>query len=479
MENNLEQKLLQALDYQKAGQIEDSITMYRSLVKDYPKNPNLHNYLGAAVFQLGQSKLAIDHIKKAVTIAPNYAEAHFNLAVALESIGQIQPAIRYYLNTLSLSPNFAQAYNNLGVIYYQQGKLNRAIAIYRRAIEIAPDYALTYNNLGNSMRALGNFEEAIDLYQKAIIIQPNYADCHYNLGTTHLLLGNLSEGWFGHEWRNHHRGFVQPLWKGENVGNRKILVYAEQGLGDTIQFFRFIPLLLEKGIRLIFECQRQLFSLLEPLCQGQELLEIIERGQPIPEFDLCVPMMSLPYLLGICELNLIPNKVPYILPTQSSNKLTFDTNSYKVGLVWAGNPKHENDYYRSLPFEQLAPLFSIKTVDFYSLQFGSKTETLIPQSYTNIITDLGGNFRDFRDTASAIGQLDLIISVDTSVSHLAGSMGKDVWTLLPANPDFRWLLERNDSPWYPTMRLFRQSKLGNWPEVISNVKVELRNILQS
>ena len=180
--------------------------------------------------------------------------------------------------------------------------------------------------------------------------------------------------------------------------------------------------------------------------------------------------------MAVYNLDLIPSKVPYIFPTQLSTKIILDSNLYKVGLVWAGNPRHENNQHRSLAFEQLAPLLSIKTVEFYSLQVANKTENGIPQPYRKEITDLGSDLRDFRDTTSAISQLDLVISVDTSAAHLAGAMGKKVWTLLPANPDFRWLLGRNDSPWYPTMRLFRQSKLGEWSKVVSDVVLELQKI---
>ena len=472
MQNRPEQKLQQALDYQQSGQVEAAVKIYQSLINEYPKNASIQNHFGVALFQSGQNELAIHHIEKAITIAPNYSEAI--------SIWQLplNPLIKYlsYLTALKLNPKLVQAYNNLGIIYYQKGEFNKSIAMYRQATKVTPDYAYTYNNFGNLMRVLGDFDMAIDLYQKAIDIQPDYADCHYSLGTIHLLLGDLHQGWIGHEWRNHHRGFCQPLWKGENIGDKRLLVYSEQGLGDTIHFFRFIPILLKKGFQLIFECQRQLFSLLEPLCRELKLLHIIQRGEPIPEFDLCIPLMSLPYYMGVCNLDLIPSKVPYIFPSQLSTKIILDSNLYKVGLVWAGNPRHENNQHRSLAFEQLAPLFSIKTVGFYSLQVSSKTENGIPQPYRKKITDLGSNLRDFRDTTSAISQLDLVISVDTSVAHLAGAMGKKVWTLLPANPDFRWLLGRNDSPWYPTMRLFRQSKLGEWSKVVSDVALELRKI---
>ena len=474
MQNRPEQQLQQALDYQQSGEVEAAVKIYQSLINEYPENASIQNYCGVALFQSGKNELAIHHIKKAITIAPNYSEAHFNLAVALESVDQVQSAILSYLTALKLNPKLVQAYNNLGIIHYQQGEFNKSIEIYRQATKVAPDYAFTYNNFGNLMRVLGNFDMAIDLYQKAINIQPDYADCHYSLGTIHLLLGDLRQGWIGHEWRNHHRGFRQPLWKGENIGDKRLLVYSEQGLGDTIHFFRFIPILLKKGFRLIFECQHQLFSLLEPLCRELKILHIIQRGEPIPEFDFCIPLMSLPYYMGVYNLDLIPSKVPYIFPNQLSTEVILDSNLYKVGLVWAGNPRHENNQHRSLAFEQLAPLLSIKAVELYSLQVGNKTENGIPQPYRKKITDLGSNLRDFRDTALAISQLDLVISVDTSVAHLAGAMGKKVWTLLPANPDFRWLLCRNDSPWYPTMRLFRQSKLGEWSKVVSDVALELR-----
>jgi hypothetical protein len=321
--------------------------------------------------------------------------------------------------------------------------------------------------------------EAIACFQKALQIDPHYPEAHCNMSFVYLLTGNFEEGWKEYEWRRRLKGsvqreFSQPLWDGSDIHGKTILLYAEQGFGDTIQFIRYIPFVAQKNAIVLVECQDELASVIQDI---EGVNRVFVFGEQLPEFDVHCPLLSLPLVFDT-TLETIPAEVPYIkadsiLVQRWKNKLKHDNSKLKIGLSWAGRPTHKRDRQRSISFDTFSPLLQINEVTFYSLQKGEAAGQAKNPTKGMKLIDYTDEMRDFSDTAAFIENLDLIISVDTAVAHLAGALGKPVWTLLPFAPDWRWMLHREDSPWYPTMRLFRQPSPGDWGSVINNV---LRNL---
>ncbi len=418
--------------------------------------------------------------KPAYEISPA-AEAYYNLGVSLHERGQLDKAIQLYQMAVAHEPNFAEAYLNLGIVFKEKGQPDEAIQCCKKAIEIRPDYAMAYYNLGNAYVLKGQFDEATKFYQKAIEINPDYAEAHWNIALLNLLSGNFKEGWKGYEWRleledvSPKRNFLQPLWDESNISGRIILLHAEQGFGDTIQFIRYAPLVAQRGAKVIVECQKELTTLLKNVGGIQD---IIAHGEQLPEFDVHCPLLSLPLVFGT-TLETIPEKIPYIsadptLVKKWREKIVLDNSKFKIGLVWAGDPRLKDDRTRSCSLEIFAPLTQFEDVIFYSLQKGEAANQAKNPPKNMKLIDYTDEINDFSDTAALIENLDLIISIDTAVAHLAGALGKPVWTLLPFVPDWRWMLNREDSPWYPTMRLFRQPSPGDWEPVIGRIVKELK-----
>ncbi len=368
-----------------------------------------------------------------------------------------------------------------------QGRLDEAVASIQRALALAPDLVEAHINLGNARKSQRKVDEAAEAYTRALSLDPANPEAHWNFAQVLLLMGRLGEGWAEYAWRTKceefsavNWNFKQPLWDGSDLNGRTVLLYAEQGFGDTIQFLRYLPMVAAQGAAkgggVILQCPAPLTRLFEaaPAAAGIQL--VTEIGDT--PFDLQAPLHTLPGLFAT-TLDTIPADVPYLRPPGDTPPALDSSGGLKVGLVWGGDPKHKNDANRSLGFERFTPLLDMEGVDFYSLQVGERGGDIRNNQalggLEGKITDLGKGLSDFADTAAAVGQLDLVITVDTSVAHLAGALGAPVWTLLPWVPDWRWLLDRDDSPWYPTMRLFRQPAAGDWDAVIGEVGAALRD----
>ena len=328
--------------------------------------------------------------------------------------------------------------------------------------------------MANTLKEQGKLQEAVQVYRKAIEINSSYIDAHKNLGIVLLLQGDFQRGWQEYEWRLKSddpcfANRARTRWDGSSLSGKTILLYTEQGFGDTIQFIRYVHLLVKYDTKILVECQPELLQLFGNIGAIQKTIAV---GEPLPKFDVSASLLSLPGILGT-DLISIPARIPYLyVKSQSSTDLEMSS-EYKVGIVWAGNQKHPNDNNRSVELQQFSVLFDVEDCQFFSLQVGNRRDDIMRYSYSNNITDLGVNFSDFFDTAVAISELDLVISVDTAVAHLAGALGKPVWVLLPFMPDWRWLLEREDTPWYPTMKLFRQTNTRDWAEVLKKVRLAL------
>jgi tetratricopeptide (TPR) repeat protein len=465
--------------------LEDAIVHYAKAVVLSPDSAEVYYNLGTALKEFNRPEEAVKQYRQAIAINPNFADAYNNLANVLKEQKNLEEATVNYKKALTLNPDFAEAYNNLGDVYRLQGRPDESVEQCRRAIDLKPGDERFHLNLGNTFLDQGNFEEAKGKYEKAIEVKPDFADAHYSRGIVLLTKGEFNEGWKEYEWRFRSKEISQnigyrysdiPAWDGSLLHGKTILIVTEQGMGDHIQFLRYTPLIKKMGGRVVFECRRELMRLLEDY-EGIDVLWE-ESSCDIHDInpDVCVQLLSLPQIFRT-TLDTIAAEVPY-LRVDSSMKMKwrsrFDCDRFNVGLVWSGNPAHKNNHNRSCRLSDFEPLLEIPGTAFYSLQKGGidKYELNLPAGMQ--IENIGGDIDDFYDTAAVIENLDLVISVDTSVVHLAGALGKPVWTLLPFVPDWRWLIDRNDTPWYPTMRLFRQPRLRDWVSLMKEVADELK-----
>jgi hypothetical protein len=429
--------------------------------------------------QAGRLHEAESLYRQIVAIDSGFFKAHCNLGLVLAAQGRLDEAIAAYRAATAIHPNLAEAHNNLGNALKEKGELDEAIAVFRRALALKPEYAEAHNNLGAALLAQGHIDEAIAAHRQAVAFDPRVPDIHYNLSLDLLTRGDLQQGWEEYEWRwklpsfqPYLRRFSQPLWDGSPLDGRTILLYAEQGYGDAIQFIRYVPLVAQRGGKIVIECGvelRRLFQSMAGICQ------IVVRAERLPAFDVHAPLLSLPRIFGT-TLNNVPDSVSYLSAdpadiTAWGRRMDRLEPAVKVGLAWAGRPTHLNDANRSIKLAMLAPLAKVSGVRFFSLQKGAAAEQVASDALSAGIEliDFAGDLNDYADTAALIANLDLVIAVDTSVVHLAGAMGKLVWVLLPFVPDWRWTMTGERSPWYPTARLFRQASRGDWTSVIRRV----------
>ncbi|MDE2030226.1 MAG: tetratricopeptide repeat protein [Alphaproteobacteria bacterium] len=418
---------------------------------------------------------------KALILAPDSLEARNNIGLAvLHGLKNIELAESHFRQVLAQSPAHVPALTHLGIVASYRGAFDEAVALYEQALALQPDFIEAQNNLGNALRAMGRTSDAVETYARVVAAQPANADAHHNYALALLENGQYDEGWREFEWRWHteqlapgRRNFAQPQWRGEAAEGKTLLIHAEQGFGDTLQFCRFAPMAAAKGLRVIMEVQSELVRLLQTL---PGVGKIIARGDSLPDFDLHCPMMSLPLAFSARE-ETIPSDAylsanPEDVETWKSRMP--DDGKRKIGLVWAGNPRRFSvelsvtDGRRSIAPELLAPLAEIKSAHFFSLQKGKTPPDAL------VMTDFMPQCRDFADTAALIANLDLVISVDTAVAHLASALGKPVWLLNRSDTCWRWLRGCDDSPWYPALRQFRQTQPGDWQSVVARVVEELK-----
>ncbi|KAB2646358.1 MAG: tetratricopeptide repeat protein [Verrucomicrobiota bacterium] len=471
----------------ETGRLPESIDAYRRSIEIKPAFAGAHNNLGVVLKDKGQVEEAVAAYRQAIALKPDFADAHNNLGIALKERGQMEEAIAAYRHATALNPNFSEAHSNLGNALKDNGQLEEAIAAHRQAIALAPEIADAHFNLGNALETNGQSDEANAAAREAIALKPDFADAHFNLALSLLQRGQFAEGWEEYEWRWRTKGFLfsqrnfaQPQWDGSPLEGRTILLHDEQGFGDTLQFIRYLPMVSERGGKIIVECQTAIRRLLQSMVPSHP---VVARGQPLPPFDVHCPLLSLPRLFAT-DLTNIPQGVPYLHPDAAEvevwrDRLADPSAPLRVGLAWAGSPTHRNDRNRSLKLASLAPLAQISGIRCISLQKGQAAEEAQSPPAGMDLINVADELRDFADTAALVATLDLVIAVDTSVVHLAGAMGKPVWVLLPFAPDWRWLLHREDCPWYPTMRLFRQQHPGDWEPVIASVHSELQLLVQS
>lgn len=493
----------------EAGNYKQAEKIYIQLVEQDPTNAIAYKNLGNALFNQGKLDDAIAYYQQGLALEPNDAVTYYHLGIAFHQQDKLEEAIAYYQQSLALQPNSATVLNNLGNAWQRQRKLEEAIACYQQSLTLDSNDTLTYNNLGSALNAQDKVEEALTCFKKGFALDPNNLETIYNLVLVYqeqrqyekaldccdraikidenypdnrwsralllLRLGDYKRGFIEYEWRwrqeNPARLLAKPIWDGWDLKGKTILLQAEQGMGDMIQFIRYVPLVLQHRGHIILECHPPLVRLFAAIAGIKNVVAI---GEKLPYFDVYIPLLSLPRILGT-TLETIPRQIPYLSALESvSFPLETPAKSYlKVGLVWAGNPEHPGDRKRSTSLQQFLPIFDVSDITFYSLQKGSKAAEINEIPPTINLVDLSSQINDFADTAAVIAQLDLVITVDTAVAHLAGAMGKPVWVLLCYNADWRWMSDREDSPWYPSVRLFRQNRPGDWQELLERVAQNL------
>ncbi len=472
--DHVEARFDSAVLHCERGAWRDAIPLLREVLRLRPDYPEACSNLGTALQETGAFDEAVRCFRAAIRLKPDYHEAYFNLGNAWKEKGDLGQAADAYRAAIRLAPGFPAAHSNLGGVLQSRGDLDAAEAAYASALRADPRYEKALNGLGLVRCERGHVDDAIAHYHRALALNPDFAEAHLNLGLALLLSGRLREGWPEYEWRwrvpslRHARRHAdRPRWQGEPLAGRTILLHAEQGLGDTIQFARFAPVVAAAGARVLLEVDEPLVELLRGSFAG---IEVYRRGERLPACDGQCPLLSLPGALGI-DLGNVPAAVPYLAADPARRAgwqaRIRDPLARRIGLAWAGSPTHPYDRTRTIPADALRPLVEVAGARCYSLQKGPAAAGV--QALGPAVVDWTGELASFADTAALVACLDLVVTADTAVAHLAGALGKPVWLLTPFAPDWRWLLARTDSPWYPTMRLFRQRRPGDWSEVVAAV----------
>jgi tetratricopeptide (TPR) repeat protein len=444
-----EDLLRRAAQLHQAGRLDEAEALYLEATRLEPGNPLAIHYLGVLAMQRGDLARSAGLMRQALAARPEIVDFHTNLGLCLRRLGH----------------------------------LAEAIECHRRAATLDPRNPIRHNNLAIALQEQGRIDEALETFGRALALDPDNAEAHYNRGLAYLVTGDYARGWEEYEWRARCREFAErnltPAglrpWRGEALAGRTLLVRREQGHGDMIQFLRFVPALAERAARVFVEAPAELEALARSV---DARVTVIEPDRPPPEVDLYVNLMSIPRWLGV-TLDEIPNGPPYLRPDpvrceQWRNRLAGHPGA-KVGLVWGGNPLHHNDRNRSCPLPLLAGLLAVPGYRWFSLQRGPSADQLSLPAAAGV-TDLGVLLQDYSDTAAAMNALDLVITVDTSAAHLAGALSRPAWVMVPHAPDWRWLRDRDDSPWYPSLRLFRQREAGDWHGVVEAMRIALQEM---
>ena len=501
-----------------AGRPAEALARFDAALQARPDYPAALNHRGSVLLKLGRPAEALTSYERALELAPGLTAAWIDKGrilrdakrleealAAFERARSVEPdhldllndlglvlrdlkrpveALAAFDRALQLKPDFAEALSNRGLILQELDRFDEALAAYDRSLQLRPDLADTHANRGNALQELARHDEALAAYRRALELKPGYEAIHLNESLSRLVTGDLSGGWPKYEWRWQNnseappaRQFGEPMWRGkEPLAGKTILIYAEQGLGDTIQFCRYARPLSARGATVVLRVQPPLV----PLLQGLDgVARLLAADEPPPAFDYQCPLLSLPLAFDT-SLQTIPAGGAYLRPSgpRFAERLAAwqarlgPKDKPRIGLVWSGNAHHKNDRNRSIPLQAFARVVS-PGARFVSLQNEVRAADAAVLKQRGDIDEFAPELVDFAETAALVAQLDLVVSVDTSVAHLAAAMGKPVWLLLPLNPDWRWLLEREDSPWYETMRLFRQSRRGEWGEVVARVGQEI------
>ena len=510
---NVSRTLRRAQRAHQDGELDKAERLYNAVLGHQPASFDALHGLGQIKYLRGNLPAALALTQQALTADGGRADGFASLGLVFHSLKDFERALRSYTEGLRLDPENAELRNRRGVALLELGRTGEALADFERALAADPEHLDVLGNRGNALFKLNRPAEAIEAYDRAIArkpdnaalltnraialrrldrphealmsaaraiaAKPDFASAHFVEASVRLALGDFAAGWRGYEWRwggalaGQQRKFAAPLWLGaESLAGKTILLHAEQGFGDTLQFVRYAPLLSARGARVVLEVQPQLVRL---LCGMSGVERVLARKAPLPEFDFHCPLLSLPLALRT-ELATIPAGVPYLAPPAEAIAAwrgRLPERRPRIGLVWSGERAHDNDLNRSMRLTTLAPLFNIPDIQFVSLQHDVREHDARFLQGRPDMVQIGQTFADFADTAAAVAELDAVIAVDTAVAHLAGALGKPLLLLLPFAADFRWLRGRDDSPWYPTARLFRQRQFDDWSGAVEALRQEL------
>jgi len=458
---------------------EQALASLDAALASAPGIAEAHLNRGSVLDDLKRHEDAIASYDEALSIRPEYVEALSNRGVALHALGRDDEALKSFDRALMIRPDYAEALTHRGATLDAIQRYDEALVSYNRAIALKPDHADAYGNRGATLYNLQRLDEALADFDRALALRPDLPEVHWNQAAARLITGDYARGFAEYEWRwqretmtSSKRDFPQPLWRGEDVEGKTVLLHSEQGFGDSIQFCRYAPALAARGARVILEVEAPLLRLMTTLDGG---IDVIARGSPLPAFDAYCPLLSLPLAFGT-RLDTVPSVTPYLHAQARDiaawNERLDERRQPRIGLAWSGNRDHLRDAERSIALEALLPLIDLDA-SFVSVQKDVRAaDTKVLAGRGNIL-QVGEHLKDFADAAALIAALDLVITVDTSVAHLAGALGKPVWLLLPYIPDWRWLLDRESNPWYPTARLFRQDETRRYDGVIVRVREAL------
>jgi len=512
----------EALRLHWIGQIDRAEPLYRAALALEPGHADAHYNLGLIYHSQNKLAEAVVEFREAVFARADFAEAYSNLATVIKAQGMPENALVLYRQALMLAPQNGMTHSNVGLLLNEMGRSAEAVKAFRTAIALAPDYqwaylnfapallelgqhedslaacrrgiaanpmaALAHHNLGATFKTMNRIPESIACFRHALTLDANFAEAHFALGQLLLMHGEFEEGWKEYDWRwklqeygwlrNIHGEFSKPRWAGEDLTGKTILIYAEQGLGDALQYVRYIPRVLAKGGRVILAVHPPLI----PLFAGIPGVEVVALDQvPWPEFDFHCPLLTLPMLFKT-DAQSIPAEIPYLFADPDRVKRwkgRIGGKGLKVGLVWAGNPIQRGDKMRSPGLKSVRPLFDVEGVQFVALQVGPGRKDLEGAPLPPAVLDLGPEIKDFADTAAIMKELDLMISSCTAPLHLAGALGVPTWGLIPFAPHLLWQLDRSDSPWYPSLRLYRQDAPGmDWSGVVGRMAADLADLVK-
>jgi Flp pilus assembly protein TadD len=452
------------------GDASAALELFRHAVRSDPKDPDPYHGIGTALRVLGHTDEAILALEAALTVDPAHAPSLYDRALLLQQSGKLDAAAEMYRRIALIYPNHFEAILNRGVVLFRQDNLLAAERWFHEAAHMNATDPRPWINLAMIYRVWGYLPQAIACLEHVLTLAPDRAETHWNLANALLVSGDFKRGFAEYEWRfkrpgTAERALLLPRWRGEPLDGKTIFVSAEQGLGDAIHFVRFAALLAAMGAKVVLEAYPGLEKV---LATATGVDRVVKWGEVVRDADFTVPLLSVPHLLGT-TLATIPASVPYIKVPPGVRAPEPTGQGLKVGLVWQGNPQHDMDQWRSMPLAKFAPLRDVPNVSWYSLQFGAGKNEQYKEPWAGRITDLSPRLTDFSITAAVMAELDLVISVDTAAAHLAGALGRPVWVPIHRGNDWRWLHERDDSPWYPTMRLFRQESERRWEPAIAQM----------
>lgn len=492
-----EQLCNMGLALQNRGQIDEALKCYIKSIELNPQNADPYTNLGSILQEKEQISEAIKNYEKALQLMPENAAANYNLGSALHKTGQLDKAIPFYKKALQINPNNARAFNNLGTIFQETGKIGEALDCYRRAVSIQPDYINAISNLGSCLKEKGQIEKAIASFKEVIKLNPEHIEAHYNMSIALLLAGNLKHGFDEYEWRwkskdflgnscvHHPCNFSEPVWDGSPLNGKLLLLYTEQGVGDEIMYSGCFQDIINQDNSFTVECDKRLIPIFSRSFPQAIFTERAKDTSQLPPRDMVMPVGSLPKFFRT-DFSDFPDRKSYLIPDAEKvdmwkDRLNKIGQGLKIGISWRGGGKPLTILNRSIELEKWFEILSLPGAKFINLQYGDCWDevTELRKKHDIFIYDWedADPLKDLDDFAAQIYALDMVISIDNSTVHMAGALGKTVWVLLPFVPDWRWMLNREDTPWYPTLKLFRQSLPGNWESVITKIRDELMTLL--